>query len=226
MPEWFRWRTTKGPTTVFQAPDGVLCLKSPRADGLLELLPDPQQEHYRFSAEVRQESALRFSGETGIYFAYSNYSTAEGPKHFFASLTFDDNVVPLKSSTGPPKNTVRSVFHLLDEQYTCHRTSWQLGDRGRPFEFTPAVFDKGQGPWRKLAVEVRPERFDCFWEDQLVNSLRRREIIPKFKTFIDDRSVPEERIPQFAPRDSLGLYVARCEASFRRVMVEPLGDMN
>jgi hypothetical protein len=32
---------------------------------------------------------------------------------------------------------------------------------------------------------------------------------------------PELR-PQFAPRDSLGLYVSRARASFRRAVVEPL----
>jgi serine/threonine-protein kinase len=259
IPEWFRWRTTNGPPTVFQAPDGVLCLKSPRALGLLELLPDPQQEHYRFSAEVRQQSARKGFGEIGIYFAHSDDSTAEGPRHFFASLTFDDNIQAFETTpTGgvgtvdlldcplghdpfvaafapipgrpvkirPRKNSVRSVFHLLDEQYAWHRTQWQLGDGGRPFGFMPAVFDKGHGPWHKLAVEVTPERFDYFWEDQLVHSLRRGEIIRKLKTFMNDSSVPAERIPQFAPRDSLGLYVSYCEASFRRVMVEPLGDMN
>ena len=75
-------------------------------------------------------------------------------------------------------------------------------------------------------MEVTPERFDYYWEDQLVNSLRRAEIIPKLKTFLNDPSIPAEQTPQFAPRDSLGLYVDHCEAAFRRVMVEPLGDMN
>jgi hypothetical protein len=208
---------------VREGPDGCFSIQSDKS-GLLELLRDPQQQRYRFSAEVRQESALKGFGEIGIYFAGSIYSTAEGPRHFFASLVLDDNVVQLKGP-GPPKNTVRSVFHLLDEQYSWHRTQWQLGVGGRQFEFTPAVFDRGQGPWHKLAVEVTPERFDFFWKDMHVISLRRGEVVRKFETFMNDPSVPAEQIPQFAPRDSLGLYVSQCEASFRRVMVEPLGDM-
>jgi serine/threonine-protein kinase len=84
MPEWFRWRTANGPPKVFQAPDGVFSLHSPRGCGLLELWPDPRQTHYRFGAEVRQEFAT-VNGQIGIYFACSNYSTAEGP-HFLRAL--------------------------------------------------------------------------------------------------------------------------------------------
>jgi hypothetical protein len=259
MPEWFRWRTTNGPPTVFQAPDGALSLKSPRASALLELLPDPQQEHYRFRAEVRQESAHRGFGDIGVYFAGSNYSTAEEQRHFFASLTFDDNIRALETTpTGgvgtvdvldsplehdpfvaasariperpvkirPRKNYVQSKFHLLDEQKFPARTQWQLGDSGRPIGFMPAVFNKGRGPWHKLAVEVTPERFDFFWEDQFVNSLHRDEMIRKCKTWMKDPSNPAEAIPQLTPRDSLGLYVRFCEASFRRVVVEPIGNAN
>jgi hypothetical protein len=222
MPEWFRWRTTSGPPTVAQGPDGVFTVQSPRACALVELLPDPQHEHYRFSAEVRQESTL-ISCQMGIYFAHTSQATANGPTHFFASLSFNDNATG--SPTGP-ENCVLSEFVFLDEARVCRVPCWAIGPSGRPFRFMPAVSGKGQGPWHRLAVEVTAERFEYFWDDQLVNSLSRAESLQEYKTWIEKYSVPGERPPQFAPRDSLGLYVLHCEASFRRVIVEPLGNSN
>jgi len=35
-----------------------------------------------------------------------------------------------------------------------------------------------------------------------------------------------DKHPQFAPRDGLGLFVSLGVASFRNVIVEPLGDEN
>jgi serine/threonine-protein kinase len=219
MPEWFRWRTTKGPPTVAHGPDGVFTVQSPRACALLELLPDPQHEHYRFSAEVRQESGLTHHGKIGIYFAHSSQATANGPAQFFASLSFNDNA---RGSPTGAENSVQSEFFFLNEQTLANVgrcASW-------PFAIFPAVSDLGQGPWHRLVVEVTAERFEYFWDDQLVHSLSRAEWLQEIKAWIEKYSVPGERIPQFAPRDSLGLYVWYCEASFRRVIVEPLGDSN
>jgi hypothetical protein len=221
MPEWFRWRTTDGPPTVAQGPDGVFTVQSPRRCALLELLPDPQHEHYRFSAEVRQESTVTKGSQMGIYFAHTSQATADGPTHFFASLSFNDNA---RRSPTCPKNCVRSLFHFLDEQTLRRMQNWAIGPSGRPFCFMPAVSDKGQGPWHRLAVEVTAERFEYFWDDQLVNSLSRAEWLQENKAWIDEYIVPGERPPQFAPRGSLGLYVYCCVASFRRVKVEPLND--
>jgi len=99
-----------------------------------------------------------------------------------------------------------------------------LGDSGKPVLFTPAVFDQGQGPWHKLAVEVPPERFSYFWEDRLISCLPRDRIVKAYKDWMKWTDLPPEAAPQLAPRGSLGLYIANCTASFRRVLVEPLGD--
>src|SRR5262249_31982937 len=70
QPPQFCWRTTEGQPTVREGPDGCFSIQSDKL-GLLELLHDPQQQRYRFSAEVRQESALKGFGDIGIYFAGS-----------------------------------------------------------------------------------------------------------------------------------------------------------
>jgi hypothetical protein len=223
MPAWFRLLTTDGPPTVAQGPDGVFTVQSPRACALVELLPDPQNEHYRFSAEVRQESTVTNAGSIGIYFAHSSQATGNGPAHFFASLSFNDNA---RGSPTGPENCVQSCFHFLDEQTLRLQQNWAIGPSGQPFRFMPAVSDKGRGPWHRLAVEITAERFEYFWDDQHVNSLGRAERLHKYETWIETYSVPGEQPPQLAPRDSLGLYVFYCDASFRRVRVESLGESN
>jgi serine/threonine-protein kinase len=225
LPEWSRWRTDDGSLTPCQGTDGFLSISTESLLGLLELLPDPQQEHYRFSAEVRQESTPVVSPYMGIYFAYSNYSTAKGQRHFFASLGFNDNVEAFEKNS-PRKNNLMTNVHVLGDQKWFHRSSVMLGNNGQPVRFAPAVFNQGQGPWHKLAVEVTPTRFDYFWDDRLVNSVPRGKFINTAKTWVNDPRVrvPESAVPYFAPRGSLGLIVRNCTASFRRVVVEPLGE--
>ena len=115
-------------------------------------------------------------------------------------------------------------FHFLDEQSWSDRAPVVLGDSGQPVRFTPAVFDKGQGPWHKLGVEVTPERFNYYWEDRLVTSLPRSRITNQLEAWMNSHGLPGEAAPQVAPRSSLGLYIHNCTASFRRVVVEPIGE--
>jgi serine/threonine protein kinase len=68
QPAQFFWRTTEAQPRVREGPDGCFSIQFDNS-GLVELLRDPQQQRYRFSAEVRQESALKGFGDIGIYFA-------------------------------------------------------------------------------------------------------------------------------------------------------------
>lgn len=69
-PDWFQWRASGGPTAISKAEDETLLVEASEF-GLLELLPDPQCQHYRFSAEVRRDKVNHLaSGTIGIYFAH------------------------------------------------------------------------------------------------------------------------------------------------------------
>lgn len=60
-------------------------------ESLLELLPDPQIDSYRFSAEVRFDSSdpENDSANVGVYFAHSQGATPQGAAlHYFCHVVF------------------------------------------------------------------------------------------------------------------------------------------
>jgi serine/threonine-protein kinase len=231
-PASFRWRTMDGqPTIVAQAPDEVFSIES-ATFGLLELLSDPQQMRYRFSAEVRQESSIDRSvprsahriADMGIYFAYRHYGTQGGHEHCFCELALNDN--QWIKQNGVLTNCVMTNIVWLREPGPTVRSMTELGLREQEYQVTPSLTSNGRGPWHKLAVEVRPETFVYFIDDQLVTSIPRSTMMSDFQRLMSNRPVATSANPEFSPRDALGLYVNRCLASFRRVVVEPLGEGN
>jgi serine/threonine-protein kinase len=225
-PVWFSWPTNVREPSVCQAPDGAFSIQAGVSPlRLLELLPDPQQARYRFSAEVRQDSSPG-GAQMGIYFAHSKFSTPVGVKHCFADITLDDNVFKWTDANVPRENPVWIRLHFMNERKWEVLSCSEDGDRRRPFTFSPSVFDKGQGPWHKLAVDVTPEKFDVYWEDRLITSLSREWCVQRYMTYLTQFGNAEGVNAEFAPRGALGLYVYYCTASFRRVLVEPLGEKN
>jgi serine/threonine protein kinase len=223
-PAWFRWRTTEGQPSIHQAPDGSFAIQSAQY-GLLELLRDPQRTHYRFSAEVRQDQCDGSNGHIGIYFAYRNYTTSRGVEHCYCALSLNDNMrIGDKVSMRP---NVKTRVDFVREPQLLSSSSTLMSDldgerASISSEATP--YADGQGPWHKFAVEVTPERFSYFFEDKFIKSRPHTRIMWHFKKLFPGSVLPEDVNPEFAPRDALGLFVYHCAASFRRVLVEPLGE--
>jgi hypothetical protein len=93
--------------------------------------------------------------------------------------------------------------------------------------FDPAKPVMALGPWRKLAVEVRPESIQVFWDDKCFVTVPRGKLIRSAMPLVHERDQAlATNPPQYAPRDGLGLYVSQGVASFRNVVIEPLGDEN
>ncbi len=89
-PSWFRPSTD--PTTMLTsvAEDGAFSFGD-NHESLLELLPDPQIDSYRFSAEVRFDSSdpENDSANVGVYFAHSQGATPQGAAlHYFCHVVF------------------------------------------------------------------------------------------------------------------------------------------
>jgi hypothetical protein len=114
---------------------------------------------------------------------------------------------------------------------------------GRPQE-SPAVGCGGHdfspatgfpGPWRKLVVEVQPDKILPFWWDEKTKKLQlvekgldatalksaTRSLQMEADKRKDLPSTPRT-IEAFQPRSGLGLYAFRSKASFRNVVIEPL----
>ena len=91
------------------------------------------------------------------------------------------------------------------------------------------------GPWRKLVVEVRPDKILPFWWDEKTKKLAPlgQGLDAKGLKFVT-KSLQQEAnklknlpsapraIEALQPRSALGLYAFRSKASFRNVVIEPL----
>jgi serine/threonine protein kinase len=224
-PGYFRWRSDKTLGQIAAAPDGAFSVQHWEF-GLVELLPDPRLPSYRFSAEVRHERQSNRECRVGIYFAHSEHADGETVAHFQLNFAFNDlvdvgfpgangvdpgNPAGLEAHRQPPAGLTHPVYCFPDA-VAC---------------FVPASPIGALGPWRRIAVEVRPETIKVFWA-QNWHATTTRNSLMKAQNWLMSRpdKPPLATQPQFAPRDGLGLFVSLGVASFRNVTVEPLGDEN
>jgi serine/threonine-protein kinase len=220
-PRWQRWAVGGGVVLPTDDGDGAFSWEafSPSA---LELVRDPCRG-YRLSAEVRHENTERI-GEVGLFAALSRQPVAGGAQCFCLTLTFDDFQEADRDPDGQPCSiavlTLRR-FHEPDGESVAQEVCRK--------PFTPAaVADPGTRPWRRLAIEVRPDDVRAFWKGERFAQVARADLDKRFQTL--RRRVVDGRVvddcpgcePRFTPREGLGLYVARGKAAFRRVVVEPL----
>jgi serine/threonine protein kinase len=216
-PRWYRWSTTEQTRSVSQGRDGVFSAQS-WGFGLLELLPDPQQQHYRFSAELRHDYCTNEEdpGSVGVYFLYSNRTIASRLDHCYCVLAFND-LVDLANQPALPGLEGNPI--QLDLQ--IHQEPTMVCQNSRlctPVYFTPAL---NRSRWRRVAVEVSPDKVRVSFDGKGSYELPRTRLLEKAK-FLEEPQAPVRINSKFDPRDALGLYVYMSSASFRGVMVEPL----
>lgn len=68
-PGYYKWRTDEKLGKILPAQDGAFSVQNWEY-GLVELLPDPRLERYRFSVEVRHERQANQESRVGLYFAH------------------------------------------------------------------------------------------------------------------------------------------------------------
>jgi serine/threonine protein kinase len=221
--EYFLWRSDKIFGQIAPAPDGAFSVQH-WEHGLVELLPDPRLQRYRFRAEVRHERQAHQESRVGIYFAHSDQLVAETVAHFYCNVAFNDlvamerfdanqrqkgNFVGLQVHRQPPAGRIHHIVDVLE-----------AGDY-----FAPARPVGALGPWRKVLVEVRPKTIKVFWEGKNIANTARATLMISASSLTVMPDEPLATNPQFAPRGGLGLFVSQGVASFRNVTVEPIdGD--
>jgi serine/threonine protein kinase len=218
----FPWRTNDATSKIFQTPDGFFSIQSWRT-GLLELLPDPQIEKYRFKIEVRhQGNTDAVHGLVGLYFSCNNFSSARGLEHCYLMLAFNDlfDQTKLENLFTKTGNHIVFKFQGYCEPNMFTGSVWAL----EPQEFSPGAIGLNSEGWREVCVEVAPQKVRVYWDKNCIAiyDIDRSSLDSRRKTFLEKSKIPAEIQPEFGPRGSLGLYVHRSSASFRRVMVEPL----
>ena len=228
-PAWFRWATDDTEAKAVAGSDGTFYVQALKL-GLLELLPDPQQERFRFQVEVRHDARSGADGQAGLYCLYSKHAiSGSTPAHCFCGLSFSGlGVAP--QWLGKHDNTV-SLF-------TQARWPTRFRDlTAHEIDFPPAGTHFHPDGWKLLTVEVTPEMVHASAAGETVNdasvirevgTLSRlaldknaRELTTGFEAVFD--GMPDLQ-PAFTPRSAVGLYVYRGAASFRRAVIEPLAE--
>jgi serine/threonine-protein kinase len=214
LPASYGWSTQEPTAKIVQTNDGSFALQCWER-GLLELVPDPQTDRFRYRAEVRHDHTIRDDAVAGIYCMYHQQPTAGGIEHSYCLLAFNDREV----APGTRKN-------LIHQRIQSHREPDQVSDiyhfEASSSFFEPELAVNTPGPWRKLALEVTPEEIQVFWEGNPINRKSWKEVRQHVRTARGFVPKPLEIIPTFDPRAALGLLVHKSSASFRRIFVEPL----
>ena len=218
-PSWKLWSLREGAVLPSETGDDTFLL-SALDPALLILLPDPQGS-YRFSAQVRHLGFSRL-GEVGLHFVHSWHDEPEGVNHAYCTVSFSDREpTHFDPATKAPCGRVRCQLWRSQLPVLDSSGSFLAGKY-----FIPAVMAAPRElPWRELAVEVRPDGLEVFWEGESFGRIPNEVIRRQFRNMKrgdEDVNAPLPFQPAFTPHDSLGLYVSRAKACYRRVVVQPL----
>jgi serine/threonine-protein kinase len=230
-PRWHRWLApgTMGPLSqegCFTVYAGV------GLTSLLELVPDGLPERFQFRAEVRQDSGLA-EGQVGIFLGHVPYSIPKGTLHTFTRFCF--------AARDPGnKDKTKGYFMLVrfDPVHYSHIHGGGASTRSHTV-FQERIFETDGLPlfvvargyqvpakphWHKLLVKVTPQNSAVFFDGKILGNFSAADRLKAAKLMTVRREDMQGLLPQFPPDRGLGLFVDKCAASFRNVIVEPIGD--
>jgi serine/threonine-protein kinase len=219
-----RSRTSVTPDQLFTVSTWETCL--------VELLPDPGIDRYRFEVEVLHSQASRNS-PGGVVWGYHKQPTPKGWATIFSCLSFSDRFntpKELKKAAlkvkPPPGNRVQMNTYLVEEPGPGERYAFFSG---KPTFYEP--LQENEKRWRCLAVEVTPERVRTFWENkpmegsdwktEFIAQKSRQAIEMQIKLGVLPVAI-EDVVPQVRPRQGLGVMVFQGAAKFRNAVLQPL----
>jgi tRNA A-37 threonylcarbamoyl transferase component Bud32 len=232
-PPWYRIRTGAEATQVSLDVEGGTYSVHSWQLCLLELLPGPQRTSYRIRAEIRHDNSKQ-PGDVGLFFGLEEIMAVQGGLLSFGQVAFNDvesevdlwrNIPPDAPGRPPePKGNYSCIQPCLFgwSPDGGERQPQRVQCSSPPFVFKPAP---RQHRWRSLIVEVNPERIRAYWEDgRQIGEITTQAWANSLKQGLSrDELIDRASAVGFAPRGGLGLYVSHSTASFRRVVVEPLG---
>ncbi len=230
--KWLQWRTGKEGSTRSEA-GGAFTIDCRWTVAVVELLPDPRTDRYRFACQV-QHSKSGTLGEVGVYVARRAYPGGAENVHFFTQLSYNDvkrvRDMPLVvDGRRIPRheNTVELKPHLHSEYGRPPNIDCRMSGQAGP-EFRPAEEDAGG--WHELEVTVDRAGVTAAWDGrpfgmstEQIRGQVATEMVGLRARYPDDLFVHALQ-PEVTPRGGLGLYVMMGTASFRNATVTPLAD--
>ena len=150
----------------------------------------------------------------GIYFGYSN--DPNGLSHSYYQMSFNDRAEEdvRNPKTGERENAVKLMAQVHREPTMEQHSNWASSY----YLFEPACRPPYTYPWRKMAVVVKPDAFDLFWEGNCIEHITNEKLKAKFMNHRFPAFAFENWSPANVSRKPLGLYVYRGAASFRSVI--------
>jgi hypothetical protein len=218
-PKWYRWRAERYRLPLPELRKWPLKLPSIEGISLLELLPDPQQMSYRFSADVAPANRNRM--EMGLYFACEELATPTGPEHCFGLFRLATSFYQVTSAqlciAGYQERDVNegSTWHEFPIPFKSQSGIAALVP-------PPLANDEKEIPWHRIEVRVTPDEVRAFCDGCLMGDLSLPIQRGKINTWWQTTHEAPFQLPTLHPRGSLGVYVKEGPAYFRNVTLEPL----
>jgi serine/threonine protein kinase len=224
-PAWYQFHAGKNSSKTTLAEDDTFRIYAPETC-LMELLPDPHSDHYRFSVKIRHDSSNP-GGRVGIFVGRQSHAV-EGEELQFSVRTAFDGLSGLRApiDRGKKKQPDRP-FVLVSSQIYAERNDTPVIQEVANVKAGPFFAAADKPEWHDLSVTVFPEGIRGDWDDQpatidATNSEISRTI-PDLVSKASARAPQAKEIkPGFAPRGGLGLFVYRGSASFSSVSLTPL----
>jgi hypothetical protein len=206
QPPW--QRDLLGKAALSKTADGICTLES-RSRSLVALVMDPQRDAYLFEIWLRMHDASE-DGMAGLFFGHTSVA-GDPPLQAFCTVAFAD----------------RQGFagKVLTDMWLCSRVEVAKpvnNQAGLPLNKRFDVKDQ-VGKWQRLAVEVGPDGWTVWWNEDKLGTLS-RAVLQKtclLQLFLGVPR-PASGLPEFAPRSPLGLYVYQATVSVRNVTVQTL----
>jgi serine/threonine-protein kinase len=226
LPGPFRWILGEGAAPRADVEEGCITVETFEL-GLLEVVADPKCDRYRLLVEMRHDEGPGFSS-VGLYFAHREVRGQGARQGRFFALHFADRGTAARQEhdgAKQPLSRVKLECFCFAESPGTVPLSPRAMVGSQPF--SPALPVTGPGPWRTLAVEVRPEGVKALWSPEggaleEVTSATAQEL----EDYVAMRKRNQPRLADvptgFLTRSGLGLYVRGGRLSFRRVKLEPL----
>jgi hypothetical protein len=179
----------------------------------------------RFPAEERADYSP--NNFVGLYFAQSTQVASDGvPVHTFLAVSFNDFLEERVKKAGIAKATARAFTVALIPK-TDADTFELTADASRPIRFSGVELP---GPWRRIRVEVTPERVRLFWAAspeapfELLAEHTSAEVDRLFAELNSNVHTqrPGLHIPDWKPRMPLGIWSRGSAVAVRNVVIEPL----
>jgi tRNA A-37 threonylcarbamoyl transferase component Bud32 len=216
-PAYCRWVTEAPHQRFFTGMDGTSTVQV-QLEGLLELVPAPLPEQYRFEAEIKHIAAEHNLGYAGLYFAHNRFHPVEGEGHTFVGLFFDDLRDEAASNPAAklPGNSLflyrRVIFEPIMAGPACALA--------RNHYFKPTA-PNALSTWRKIKIEVTRQAVEVFWEGKLSHRFTPADVV--ISPLPGDKRYDTSTLP-FDSQGGLGIHLHLSMASYRNVRLEPIFD--